>query len=269
MLERGDFDYVRKLLRERSGIVLEDGKEYLVETRLASIVRRDGLTGVPDVIRRLRNDPDLSTEVVEALTTNETSFFRDARVYDALRESFLPELIERNASARKLRIWSAACSTGQEPYSLAMMLHDDFPKTRDWDVQITATDLDKQVLERARAGRYSKLEVGRGLTPEQRRAHFEEDGHEFVCKPYLRKRIHLEQINLVKPWSLKGPFDLVLIRNVLIYFDLATKRDVLERIRRMMAPHAVLVLGGAETTLNVHQGYARVPHGNVAFYRPG
>ncbi len=268
MLARQEFDYVRDLVRSRAGIVLDDGKEYLVETRLAPLMRKRGLKNIGDVVRELRARPEpLSTDIVEALTTNETSFFRDARVYSALQNEVIPQIIDRCRMRRKIRIWSGACSTGQEPYTLAMMLHDEFPATRDWDIQILATDLDSNVLAKAQEARYSRLDVNRGL-PAKKMAHFEIRGGGYHLKDHIKKYVRFEPLNLVRSWHIHGPFDLVLLRNVLIYFDNDTKRDILDRIRGLMSSDAVLILGGAETTLNVHDGYERVRFGTVAFYKP-
>ncbi|MEO0321658.1 MAG: protein-glutamate O-methyltransferase CheR [Myxococcota bacterium] len=270
MIDAADFELARDLVRRRAGIVLDDGKEYLVETRLASACRHLSLDGPKALLDRVRaGDGALALELVEALTTNETSWFRDPRVYTALETGVFPALLDARRSARRLRIWSAACSTGQEPYTVAIMLESSFPETARWDVEIVATDLDTKVLEKAEAGVYNQLEVNRGLPARTLLTHFERDGRYFRAKDTLRSKVSFRQLNLIEDSYPQGPFDLVLIRNVLIYFDLETKRSVLDRVLTRVAPDGYVVLGGAETTLNVHEGYARERVGEATVYRPG
>ncbi|MEM1415624.1 MAG: protein-glutamate O-methyltransferase CheR [Myxococcota bacterium] len=269
MIEARDFDLVRELVRKAAGIVLEDGKEYLVDTRLSSSCRRLGIESPAALIDKVRKgDAAMTKEVVEALTTNETSWFRDPRVYTALETGVFPALLRERQSERKLRIWSAACSTGQEPYTLGIMLLDEFPQASGWDVEIVATDLDTQVLAKAREGQYNQLEVNRGLPVRTLIKHFEREGRAFRAKDTLRSMVDFRQLNLIEDVYPDGPFDLVLIRNVLIYFDLETKRAVLDKVLRRLAPDGYVVLGGAETTLNVHDGYGRERVAEATVYRP-
>ncbi|OJV78489.1 MAG: chemotaxis protein CheR [Cellulomonas sp. 73-92] len=254
------FAFVADLVTRRSAIRLEPGKEYLVESRLGPLARERGL-GLDEFVRRLRSgaaDHELAT-VVEAMTTNETSWFRDVAPFAALRGHVLPLLRD---SGQSVRIWSAACSTGQEPYSILMALADA-PRT----VEIVATDLNEQVLGRAREGVYSQLEVNRGLPAAMLVRHFERVGAHWRVRADLRSRVDFRRHNLMDGTP-PGPFDLVFLRNVLIYFDLPTKRAVLDRVARVLRPGGFLVLGAAETTLGVHDGFERVEAGGAVLHRP-
>jgi chemotaxis protein methyltransferase CheR len=264
-----DFDYVRGLVRDRSAIVLEPGKEYLVESRLLSLVQRKGMPDIATLVSELRRvrDGGLHTQVVEAMTTNETSFFRDIHPFNALRDTLLPEVIERRGSERSLKIWSAACSSGQEPYTIAMLIRENFPALASWRIEILGTDLSTEVLERAREGRYAQLEVNRGLPAPMLVKYLEHQGASWVVKPDLKRGIDFRPMNLITPWPTMPRFDFVFLRNVLIYFDRATKHQILENVRRVLRPDGYLFLGAAETTLNVHDGYERVALERAGCYR--
>ena len=253
------FEYVADLVRRRSGIVLEPGKEYLVEGRLLPLARAAAAADVDAYLRALRTAPrhDHLESVVAALTTNETSWFRDAEPFRALVERVVPE------RGPALRIWSAACSTGQEPYSIAMTLADAVPPG---GLRILATDLSGPVLERAQRGRYSQLEVNRGLPATMLVRHFARVGAEWEVDPLLRAQVTFARHNLLEPTP-QGPFDVVFLRNVLIYFDLATKQEVLARVQRVLRPGGYLVLGAAETTVGIDDTWERVPVGRGALYR--
>lgn len=268
-LSRENFDYVRTVLRERSAHVLEEDKAYLVEARLHSVARRHGLATVEELVRRLRlrADEAILSELVEAMTINETSFFRDGRPFEALRQSVLPELIRRRAEVRRLHVWSAACSSGQEPYSLALMLRHDFPTLAGWNVRIIASDLSAAMLGRARAGRYSELEVGRGLPTALRDTYFERHGHSWHLRDEIRRAVEFLPINLSGQWPAIPPLDLVLLRNVLIYFDTPTRQRILARIRTLLAPDGYLVLGGSETTHNLDDAYVPITFAGVSFFQ--
>ena len=268
-LTTADFDYVRTFVRERSAIVLEPGKEYLVESRLKPLARTLGVDTINELIAQLRKGSvDLQTAVVEAMTTNETSWFRDHHPFEVLRNAVIPYLIDRRSGTRTLRIWSAACSTGQEPYSLAMMLRESFPKLASWQVQIVATDLSTEVLDKAREGKYAQLEANRGLPAPMLVRWFDRDGMGWRVKPEIRAAVEFKELNLVRRWPSMQPWDLVLLRNVLIYFDPATKTDILGRVHSLLAPDGFLLLGAAETTLNTHGGFERVPYEKAGCYRP-
>lgn len=269
-LTAADFDYIRDLVRREAAIVLEPGKEYLAVTRLDPIARSEGLGSVSDLVARLRAQgrSPLHEEVVDALTTNETSFFRDLHPFESLRTHVLPELMERNAWRRSLSIWCAACSTGQEPYSVAMLIREHFPELLRWDLRILATDISSSALAKADSGRYGQLEVNRGLPAQLLLKYFRRAGAHWELDAEVRRMVRFQRHNLVGIWSGFPPFDLVFLRNVLIYFDLETKRAVLARIRSVLRPGGYLLLGGSETTLNIDDGFERVPIGRTTWYRP-
>lgn len=266
-----DFHFVANFLRQRSAISIGPGKEYLVESRLGALARDIGFPDLRALIGELRRpapNPAVRDRVVEAMTTNETSFFRDHHPFDALRNVMVPEVIERNGRSRRLSIWSAASSTGQELYSIAMTLDAHFPQLASWDVSLRGTDLATEVLARARAGRFSPLEVNRGLPAPMLVRYFERHGADYVVDDRLRSRCSFDQLNLAEPWppGLSG-FDIVFCRNVLIYFEVPVRQAILERMRRALAPGGYLVLGAAETTVGVVDGFAPVRIGNSVVYR--
>ncbi len=261
------FAFVADLVRRRSGIVLDVGKEYLVEGRLLPLARAAQLADVDAYLRAVRAmpRPEHLESVVDALTTNETSWFRDAQPFQALVEHVVPELMARRTVDPTLRVWSAACSTGQEPYSIAMALADVLPAGR---LRVLATDLSADVLERARRARYNQLEVNRGLPAAMLVRHFTRVGAEWEVAPTLRAQVTFQRHNLLEAVPAGGPFDVVFLRNVLIYFDLATKQDVLRRVQRALRPGGYLLLGAAETTMGIDESWERVPVGRGAVYRP-
>ncbi len=268
-LSSPSFDFIRAVLRERSGHYLDDDKAYLVETRLLPVARRHGLASIDDLVQRLRSRPNekLLSELVEAMTINETFFFRDGHPFDALRQTVLPELIRLRSSARYLNIWSAACSSGQEAYSIAIMLCHDFPTLAGWNVRLIASDISTAMLERARRGRYSELEVARGLTPELRHRYFKHHKDGWHIRDELRRMVEFRPINLSGPWPELPPLDLILLRNVLIYFDVPTRQEILRKVRRVLQPDGYLLLGGAETTHNLDDAFAPVSIGSSSLYR--
>jgi chemotaxis protein methyltransferase CheR len=266
----GDFDYIAQLLRQRSAIVLEPGKEYLVESRLLPIARKVGDGSVSDLVARLRAEPDdgLQHAVVDAMTTNETSWFRDRHPFDAIGSRILPDLLARRAAERQLSIWSAGCSSGQEPYSVAMVLHAQLALHPGWQVRVLGTDLSREMLAKASAGRYGQLEVNRGLPATMLVNHFERSGTDWVVKEHIRRLVEFRWLNLAEPAEPALPrFDVVLLRNVLIYFDQETKQRVLARVRRVLRPDGYLFLGGAETTLNVDDAFEPVQYDRATCYR--
>jgi chemotaxis protein methyltransferase CheR len=262
-------EFVRQLVRGKSAIVLDEGKQYLIESRLDPLARARRISSIDSLVKRVRNGAaDLQTELIEAITTNETTFFRDLRPFEALRAQVLPRLIAARAAGRSLNIWSAGCSTGQEPYSLAMLLCEHFPVQVRWPVRIVATDLARPALERARAGRYRQIEVNRGLPAPLLVKYFNREGAEWVVSPALRDMVDYRQLNLIEPWPHDLRPDLVFMRNVLIYFDVPTKRAILERVRRIIARDGTLFLGTAETTLSIDEGWERHTSGNSSYYGP-
>lgn len=263
------FDYFRQLVQQRSAIVLEPGKEYLVESRLAGLARNNGFTNVDELARQLIRSPfdSLHRRVVEEMTTNETSFFRDIYPFDALRKQVIPELLQRRANDQRLNIWCAASSTGQEPYSIAMILRENFPQLRNWKVNILATDISTQVLARARSGRYSQLEVNRGLPAPLMVRYFTKDGTEWVLKDDIRQMVEFRELNLAERWIGLPQFDVVFMRNVLIYFDVQMKKDILAKIRQVMRPDGWFFLGNAETTMALDENFERSQVDKAVSYR--
>jgi chemotaxis protein methyltransferase CheR len=264
------FEYIRELVHRLSAVVLQAGQAYLVESRLMPLAEEHGFQSVAELVDRLRSEPFgmLHRRVVEAMTTNETSFFRDARFFDLLRDTVLPAVEARRRTERTLRIWSAACSTGQEPYSVAMVLRDSFPHLARWKVELFGTDLAADVLRRARTGIYSQLEVSRGLPAALLVKHFTKQGLEWHLHDDVRAMVAFHELNLIEPWpaTMHG-MDVVLLRNVLIYFDVETKRRILAKVRSVLRPDGYLLLGAAETTFMLDDGFERAEFDAAGCYR--
>lgn len=258
------FAFVRQLVKRQAAIVIEPDKEYLAEMRLASLAQETGHADIETLVDTLRAQPmgELHRRVVEVLTTNETSFFRDSGVFDALRKKVIPELVAR--LDRPLAIWCAAAASGQEPYSIAMLMLEHFPRT---PVRIIASDISRAMLARIERGTYSAFEVARGLPEPMLAKYFTQDGAEHKAKPALRALIEIRELNLAAPFALP-PIDIAVVRNVLIYFDTPTKLDILTRIRRTLAPRGVLVLGAVESTLGFDAGFERCTSERATYYRP-
>lgn len=271
-LSPADLTFLRELVRERSAIVVDESKNYLIESRLAPVARRNGLGNLTDLVTMLRREHHggpLHDLVVDAMTTNETTFFRDVHPWTALEHEFIPKLLERRAAQRTLTFWNAACSSGQEPYSLAMLLKDRFPHIlASWNVRIIATDLSAEMLGRAAAGRFTQLEVNRGLPAPSLLRHFRRDGAMWQISDELREMVEFRALNLVHPWPFVPHADVVFLRNVLIYFDLPTKQEILRRVRGVLRPDGYLLLGTAETTLNIDDRFERVTHDRATAYQP-
>ncbi len=248
-----DYDYLRKLLKDRSGLVLSADKQYLVESRLLPIARRVGTGNLSDLVAKLKNPgaEPLIVDVVEAMTTNESFFFRDKIPFDHFREFMVPSLLRARAGQHRIRIWCAAASTGQEPYSLAMILKEMGGLLAGWRIEILATDLANDVLEKARAGLYSQFEVQRGLPIQLLMKYFAQSGDTWQISPEIRAMVQFRPLNLLSDFAGLGTFDVVFCRNVLIYFDQPTKIGVLERLARVMEPDGYLVLGAAETVVGL------------------
>lgn len=269
-LEPDVVEFVCRLVRERSAIELEASKAYLVEARLNPVARRNGYPSITTMVRMLQSkfQPELQRQVIESLCTCETSFFRDIHPFNALRTSIIPELIKARAGRRTLNIWSAACSTGQEAYSTSMLLREHFPELAAWSVQILGTDLSDDVLEKARSGRYTQMEVNRGLPAAMLVKHLHREGLSWELNPSIRSLVNFHKMNLIEPWPALPLMDVIFLRNVLIYFSVPTKKAILEKIRKVMAPDAVLFLGAAETTLGIDDSFRPVRIDNTTFYRP-
>ena len=270
-LPADDFIYLSRLMHERAAIVLEPGKEYLALSRLDPVAREMGVGSVAalvEVLRREEASSQLHEQVIDALTTNETTFFRDFNPFESMRSDVLPEVLERKQRSRTLAIWSAGCSTGQEPYSIAMAIREHFPELLTWQLTILGTDISASVLDRARHGRYGQLEVNRGLPAHLLVRHFTRAGMEWEIEEPIRRMVRFQRHNLVDEWPAMPPFDLVFMRNVMIYFDVETKRQVLSRMLGQLSPRGYLLLGASETTFNISDDYDRQLVGRTAWYRP-
>jgi len=263
-----DYEFLRKLLKERSGLDLSSDKEYLVESRLIPLARRVGLAGIAELVARIRvgSDP-LTSEVVEAMTTNETFFFRDKIPFDHLRETIVPALLQTRANRRALRIWCAASSTGQEPYSIAMCLKEFGAALAGWRIEIVATDLSQAVLEKSKAGIFSQFEVQRGLPIQLLVKYFNQIGELWQLNADIRAMVQHRQLNLLQDFSHLGTFDVIFCRNVLIYFDQDTKAVIFERLAKVLEPDGVLTLGAAESVVGISDAFKPYPD-RRGLYRP-
>jgi chemotaxis protein methyltransferase CheR len=252
-----DFDMFSTLLKQRSGLVLTRDKAYLLESRLMPVARKWNLKGLEELAAtvRSRRDEALLKDITEAMTTNESSFFRDQKPFDQFRQVVLPAMVAARAGKKHIRIWSAACSSGQEAYSLAMLLADEAGKLSGWKIEIIGTDISTEMVERARAGVYTQFEVQRGLPITHLVKHFKQAGDKWQISDEMRKTATFREFNLLGDLSPLGSFDVVFCRNVLIYFDQPTKAKVLDGIARIIAPDGVLYLGGAETVLGLTEAF--------------
>jgi chemotaxis protein methyltransferase CheR len=269
ILSMPEFNYVRRLVLDQSAIVLEEDKGYLVESRLLPLARREGFASLNLLVQKMQAEPvnGLHHKAVEAMTTNETSFFRDFHPFEALKKFVLPDLIAKRATERALTIWCAASSSGQEPYSISMLIRENFPQLASWKVRILATDLSTDILARAREGRYSQLEVNRGLPANLLVKYFQKRGCDWYLRDDIRGMVEYQVVNLSNAWPALPPMDIVMIRNVLIYFGVETKKAILSRVRRVLKPDGYFFLGGAETTFSIDDSYERVQFERATCYR--
>ena len=255
-----DYEYLQKLLKDRSGLVLSADKKYLLESRLLPLARKAGVPGITDLVQKMRAGSDsLINDVVEAMTTNETFFFRDKTPFDHFKDSVIPELIKARAGRKSLRIWCAASSTGQEPYSLAMLLKEKASELAGWRIEIIATDLSPEVLEKSKAGLYTQFEVQRGLPIQLLVKYFKQVGTMWQLNADVRSMVQYRQFNLLQDFGTLGKFDVIFCRNVLIYFDQATKSDIFNRLQRATEPDGYLFLGAAETVVGLTDAYRICP----------
>ncbi len=252
-MNTADFEFLSAILKQRSGLVLTEEKAYLLESRLMPVARKFGFAGLPELVAMVREDrpEDLLCDITEAMTTNESLFFRDMKPFEQLRTLVIPQLVEKRAATRKLRIWSAAASSGQEPYSIGILLKELGDLLDGWDVQILATDISVDMLNRARAGLYTQFEVQRGLPIATLVKYFKQVGEKWRLDAAIRSMVKFKEFNLLDDTATLGQFDIVFCRNVLIYFDQQTKSEVLGRISNIMSDDGVLYLGGAETVLGI------------------
>jgi chemotaxis protein methyltransferase CheR len=269
MATNSEITWLCKMICDKSGICLTEDKVYLIESRLEPLIKANGHHTLSQLIAELHNVTwsELHDRVVEALTTNETYFFRDGAPFDALRDKLIPDLIKKRGHEKKLRLWCGAASTGQEPYSIMMTLNEHFPELMNWDISLLATDISEKVIARCKAGRYSQLEIERGLPPALLQRYFTKNGVHWDVQPSLRTRIEFRQLNLLDSWFNLGRFDIVFMRNVLIYFDVDTKRSLFGKVRKVLAQDGYLLLGGAESPLNIDNHFVRFPYDRAGVYR--
>jgi chemotaxis protein methyltransferase CheR len=248
-----DFNLLSKLIKDRSGLTLTKDKAYLLESRLLPVARKWNLKSLDELVMRLRtrSEAGLVRDVVEAMTTNESFFFRDIKPFDQFKQVVLPYLLQARGASRTIKVWSAACSSGQEPYTLSMMLKEERQKLIGWNVDILATDLSTEILAKAQAGLYSQFEVQRGLPIQLLVKYFKQAGDRWQIDSAIREMVRYRPFNLLDDLSGLGQFDVIFCRNVLIYFDQPTKQMVLERMAKQLAPDGFLYLGGAETVVGI------------------
>ncbi|ADG67742.1 Protein-glutamate O-methyltransferase [Planctopirus limnophila DSM 3776] len=269
-IDSNDYDFLSALVARRSGLALGSGKEYLLEARLIPIANSLGMPSLVELVRhlRVRRDENLEATITEAMTTNETLFFRDKTPFDELKEQILPELITNRQTSRRLRIWSAAASTGQEAYSLLMTIRESFPQLSSWRIEVIGTDISQQALSKARQGTYSQFEVQRGLPIQLLVKYFQQVPEGWQISQELRNAVTFKPLNLLENLSSLGEFDIIFCRNVLIYFEQANKTTILDRMERQLRPDGYLVLGAAETVLGVTNRFQRVRSCKSAVYAP-
>ncbi len=260
-MKPGDFEFISQLVKTSSGLVLTPEKAYLLESRLMPIVRRHGLKELADLVDavRTKSKPGLEEEITEAMTTNESFFFRDTKPFDLLRDVVLPEMIANRSDKKSFRVWCAAASSGQEPYSIAMILLEKAAEMNGWNYEILGTDISKEILAKAESGSYTQFEVQRGLPVQLLIKYFEKNGEDWLASEKLRSIVKYKFFNLLDNPKPLGQFDIVFCRNVLIYFDQETKAKVLEEISKLMPDDGILFLGGAETVLGITDSFKPLP----------
>jgi chemotaxis protein methyltransferase CheR len=269
-LAANDISYLCTAIAQRSGNVISAGQSYLLEARLGPVAKEAGLEDVHALVVELQRNPrnPLHDTVTEAMTINETSFFRDMQPFDALKEEVFPYLLEKRQSTKSLSIWSAACSSGQEAYSIAIQMRTHFPELMNWNVRILGTDISDAMVKRTREGIYSQFEVNRGLPASLLVKNFDRQGLNWQVKPELRKFVDCRKMNLTEKWPAITQHDVVFLRNVLIYFDLKTKEQILHCIHQSMRPEGFLFLGGGETLIQLNVPFERVSIGKTVCFRP-
>jgi chemotaxis protein methyltransferase CheR len=256
-----DYEYLQKTLKDRSGLVLSADKKYLLESRLMPLARKAGVAGISELVQKMKaGSESMIADVVEAMTTNETFFFRDKTPFDHFQNTVIPDLVKARAGRRSLRIWCAAGSTGQEPYSLAMILKDFGAALTGWRIEIIATDLSPEVLEKSRTGIYTQFEVQRGLPIQLLVKHFTQTGTTWQLNADVRSLVQFRQFNLLQDFTHLGKFDVIFCRNVLIYFDQATKTDIFGRLAKVSETDGYLFLGAAETVIGLTDKYRVCPN---------
>lgn len=268
-ISKSDFNYVRDLVRRHSAISLEPDKAYLIETRLAPLARQTGFDSLQALIASLRTNPgaDLRDRVIEAMFTHETSFFRDGHPFEILKSVILPSLLAKRPLGQNLIIWCAACSSGQEPFSVAMLAREHFPDLARGRLRMIATDLSESILARAREGLYTQTEINRGLPPALLARYFDKQGSCWRLKLEIRRMVDFQRSNLAEEWpNLPSP-DIIFMRNVLIYFDQETKKSILSKVRKTLKSDGYLILGSSETTLNLDPTFESISIGKTVCYQ--
>ncbi|WNZ47154.1 protein-glutamate O-methyltransferase CheR [Leptolyngbya boryana CZ1] len=262
-----DFEYLRHLVREQSGVVLEPHKDYLATLYLSELATQAGFASLSPFVEYLKTSPlsHVHHQAIEALVIHETSFFRDRYPFEALQSCVLPALIAARAMQKTIHIWCAACSTGQEPYSVAMLIRENFPELSTWTVRIIASDFSQQALDRAEQGRYSSLEVERGLTPKLRDRYFYKTEQSWQIIHEIQQMVEFRPLNLIQSWSVLPKMDVIFLRNVLIYFDVETKRSILNKVQTYLQQDGYLFLGGGETTFHLDSRFEAV-QGKTSLY---
>lgn len=266
-MRHDQFAFLQSLLKDRSGLVVSEDKIYLLETRLMPVARGHGFSTIEELVDHYKSNPDehIAVAITEAMNTHESLFFRDNAPFELFRDTILPELLERRADKKTFRIWCAACSSGQEPYSLAMLLHDAAADLQGWSPEIIATDISNAVLNKAREGRFSQFEVQRGLPVQMLVKHFKQDGEYWVLGDHIRNMVTFRPFNLLHDPKGLGMFDVVFCRNVLIYFDVESKGQVMDRIAKILADDGLLFLGSAESTVGLTESFLPVKAGRGVY----
>ena len=266
-----EFEYISNFLENQAGIILEPGKEYLAASNLQSVCNRVGISSVKELIWQLKNNTasnDVKNKIIQSMTINETLFFRDNYPFDDLRQKVVPDIIESQGGKKSLNIWSASCSTGQEPYSLAILLKQNFPELNDWEIKFFASDIDWEAIEKAKTGKYNTMEISRGLPLKLRERFMVQDGRSHQFKENIRSMIEFKVINLIEAWPFKVKFNLVLLRNTLIYFKPETKKMIIRKIHRFMDKNGYLLLSAADIFQESEIPFRQVTIGKTTFYRP-
>ena len=268
-LSQADFEFIRTVVLEKAAIVLDNGKQYFVESRIEPLVANGPFETLTELLREVKTKPTSphAQELVEAITIHETSFFRDMYPFKALKDLVVPDLLQKKGADNSLNIWCAACSSGQEPYSMAIMLRENFPQLQSWNVRFIATDISNQILSKAKDGRFTQLEVNRGLPAPLLLKYFEKQGLEWQIKPAIRSSIEFRHLNLITDWPPLPKMDIILLRNVLIYFDVPTKRAILGKVRDCINSDGYLFLGAAEMPMSIDNAFGRVDYNKSGCYR--
>ncbi len=268
-MKPGDFDVYKTMLYAKSGYVITIDKAYLLESRLAPVIKKHGIATMDALTAKLRTSPPtaLVDDIVDAMTTNETMFFRDQKPFDKFRDVIVPNIIKAKGAGCTIRIWSAACSSGQEPYCLAMLMKENALKWAGVKFEILATDLSREILDQARAGKYSQFEVQRGMPIMMLVKYFNQTGETWTIKDDIKSMVQYKQFNLLDAMEQFGTFDIIFCRNVLIYFDQATKGKILEKMAKRIQKHGYLLMGGAETVLGITQSFKPL-EGERGLYTP-